>query len=236
MILLDLGRVEKELGHNKKANDLLKSGLLIHKEKYSKDRSRNLDYLKILGNYYNSLGLYKEAEAIFLKAEVVYNEKLRKDDPWKISYILFQLGDIYKNLRNFPVALSYFNKTLTICEKYYGQAHLKTAQALLELGQVYFLKGNLDSAEKFIQRALNIFEQSRHPQVYKCLENLSEIYQHKCNQAKAQGLGLAVEIENFNKDSINYLKQALDIAKAHFPEDSSHINRIQSKLRTLEQR
>jgi hypothetical protein len=42
--------------------------------------------------------------------------------------------------------------------------------------------------------------------------------------------------ESFKKQAAEYLKQALEIIKTHFPKDSPHIQRIESKLKKFEKK
>ncbi len=42
------------------------------------------------------------------------------------------------------------------------------------------------------------------------------------------------QAENFQREAINCLKQASEIVKIHFPEDSPHSIKIRAKLKNLE--
>jgi tetratricopeptide (TPR) repeat protein len=93
-----------------------------------------------------------------------------------ISEILLKLGNVYKNLGEHSLARTYCSKALTIYEKYYGKDHVKIAPILRSLGQVDLAQGYLEAAETFFNKALKIFEFHKHPDSYKVLEDLAELY------------------------------------------------------------
>ncbi len=87
------------------------------------------------------------------------------------------------------------------------------------MGQTSLLRGQIETAEKHINKALEILEKRNHPERYISLETLSELYLNKSKDLKQQ--------------AIDCLQQAHHIVKDFFPSDSPHIVRIQARIKSL---
>src|SRR5205814_9867793 len=83
-------------------------------------------------------------------------------------------------------AENYFKEILSIYKKYYEENHIKVAQVFMNLGTIYFLKGDLDNAEVYLTKTLKVFEKHKHPDVYMVLEVLSELYLKKAEETQKQ--------------------------------------------------
>jgi len=230
-ILTHLGRIYREQGVYEKAKDLFEQSFLIYTRYIPSDHLYMAWVLTHLGNVHRDLGNYEKSKDFLEQSLLIYKKYFSEryvDVAWVSSY----LGTTYKKLSNYQKAKSLFEESLTIDEKNYGKEHIETARVLLGLGQVYFLENHIEIAEKFIRRALDIFRQNKHLDSYMCLESLVEVDIKKSIQSKNEGNDQ--QSKSFKEEAIDYLKQALEIARTHFPKDSSHITRIQSKLRNLE--
>lgn len=120
---------------------------------------------------------------------------------------------------------------LHIYKKFLPEDHIKTAEALEGLGEVYLLEGDLRMSEKFLDSALNIVQKNNHPSAYKCLESFATLNLKKSEKVLYQGD--VKEAERLKAQAINDLKKALEIIKTRFPEDSPHKARVESKLLNL---
>ncbi|HCC24059.1 MAG TPA: hypothetical protein DEP85_00905 [Holosporales bacterium] len=93
------------------------------------------------------------------------------------------------------------------------------------------LENDIKTAENLIKKALRIFQIKKYAESYVCLEILSDLYLKETfehiNKEDMQ------QSEIFKKQSVDYLKQALEVIQAHFPEDSPHFIRIKAKLNKL---
>ena len=144
------------------------------------------------------------------------------------TFAISSLGNVYKDLKYHEKARILLEESLTFYQKTYGEDHIETARVLNNLGQVYLLEGRQNASERFMKRALAIFQYRKHPESYKALESLADLYLKRSVQEK---MG---QSQGFKKQAIDSLKKALEIVKNHFPDDSSHTVRIQSRLEKLE--
>lgn len=230
-ILQRLGVIYRDLGYYDKAIDLFQLCLKNYKRELSETHLYIASPLVYLGSVYIELKKYEEAKKILEKSLSIYN-KHASENHIHAALALGYLGNAHIGLKNHQTAKHYLQKNLKIYEDQFGKAHLKTAYILRDLGRVYLLEDHIETAEKFFDKALGIFQQSEHPELYSCLENLSDLYQKKSEHAKNSGF--STQSQNFNKQGSRYLKQALEIVKTHFPADSPHRERIQTKLKSLE--
>lgn len=229
--LIFLGQIHQELGHYEKAIDLLTQGRAILEKSFSKKSMYASANLVDLATAYCNLGDYNKAKS--LTEEAISIDEEGRGDNFRIRYIEGHacLGNIYKTLGNYEGAKTYLDEALIFYENYYGKEHIQTASLLMNLGQVYFLEGNLKPAEDFFSRAITIFQKNKHPNEYKCLENFANLQLKKYEAATHKKA--IEEAEYFKGKIVNNLKKALEIVKAYFPEDAPHIFRIQKKLDTF---
>ena len=142
------------------------------------------------------------------------------------------LGNTYRALGDYERAHILLKRVLPIYEKHYGKEHVQTAALLNYLGELYMSKDYIVAAENVINRAFSILKQTDHPERYISLEKLTELYLKKSTQEINKGN--IQQARYFKNQSIDYLKQSLEIVKTYFPENSLHITRIQLKLKNLE--
>ncbi len=176
--------------------------------------------------HFNGAGVHQNVKNLFAEVAKVYKDHFHEHYVY-LSRILRQLGNLYIKLEKYEKAKLLLEESLFIYQKNYGDQHLETARTLRDLGQVYLLEGDLKTSEDLMKKSLIVFQQINHPEIYECLERLSELYlrKSKCDDSLNQQTA-----QDFKSQAISYLKQALSVAKAHFPEDSPHIARIQSQL------
>lgn len=149
----------------------------------------------------------------------------------QIAWILQSLGVVVGNLGNYTQAKELIEKSLITHERLFGKESFHTACTLRDLGRVYLLEGQLEKAEPLLQKALRLSQAKKHPESYVCLEILADLYFKKAaTTLKETEMG---QFRIFNIQAFNYLRQALKIVETHFPKDSLHIARIQSKLKEI---
>ena len=150
-----------------------------------------------------------------------------------ISRARAYLGNVYIDLGNYKKAKELIKKSLIIYEHHFGKSHVATAPILKNLGHAYLLEGNLKTAETLLRKALGIFQRNKHPESFTALESLADLHLKKSMQVTNKGNIL--QSQNFKKQAVDLLNQALKVVKTHFPADSPHIMRIQKKIKNLEQ-
>lgn len=227
-----LGNNYRTLGNYKKAKDLLEQSLMIYKSIFPEDSVRVAWALAHLGNVYRALGDYQKSKNSLEKSLLIY-KKLLPENSVKIAWAQTLLGNVYRELKNLEKAKNLFKQSLMTYEKHYGKNHFETAKVLRDLGQVYLLEGNNKTTKSFLEKSFRIFQENNHPEGYTALEVLTELYQQQSKEAMNEGNRQISQ--NFKLLATNALKQALEIIKIHFPKNSPHLTRIQSKLNKLSQ-
>ena len=226
-ILAYLGKIYRDLGYHKKAIILLQQAYHLQKAYYIQNPIRCSWYSTLLGRSYLELANYEKAKALLEEGLIIHEKNFGKKHiftAWGMEY----LGEFYKNIGNYKQAEDLFKQSLKIYEHTFGDNPIKIARVLLNLGEVYFFQGHLEAAEKYINKALTMFRSHNHPECYKALEALTEIPLKRSMDKK-----VAEDAQNYKKQAIEYQRQALEIAKTYFPDDSPHIIRIQTKLNAL---
>ena len=135
---------------------------------------------------------------------------------------------------HFDKALNFLEKGLKSYENHYGQNHIEIARVLVNFGQVYILKDELNTAETFLVKASKIFEGNKHPHQYMALEALAQLDLKKSLNKEKNGDRHQAQL--LKAKAIIAFKESLEIVKEHFPKDSPHIERIQSRLTNIGQK
>lgn len=230
--LAHLGNAYRGLGHYTISKDLLERSIQLDEKHTStpKGSMHNFWMLADLGHTYRKLGNYEKAKIIGEQSVNTYKELFGENDV-RTAQRAIELGNVYRSLGKYEKAKNLLEKSHMNYAKHYGEQHVETAGVLRNLGQVYLLEGNLKVAEEFFSKALSVFQQNNHPSVYKCLESFSDLHLKQSHQAIQKNA--KEDAQNLKTQGINDLKNALNIIKTHFPKDSPHIERIQSKLNKL---
>lgn len=222
-----LGSAHCELGNYETAKIMLEESLNIYKKHFSENHLNIAWLLVHLGNVHMNLGDYKKAQVIFEKSIKTYKE-LFSEDYIDTARILVLLAYTHGKLKNYDKSKEILEKCLIIYEQCYGKDHIEIADVLNKLGEIYFLQGYIEPAEDCLLKALKIYQDNKHVEIYKCFENLSELYLKRAKSQKNPSLS-----KNLKKQSILYLKQALNTVETNFPLNSPHKSRIQLRLTQL---
>jgi tetratricopeptide (TPR) repeat protein len=231
--LENVGEIYKKLGNYEKAKILLEESTTILKKHLPDKYLGNARVLANLGNVYTYLGNYEKAEETLDRSLTIYRKYHYNEKNIGMVCTLLYLGIVHRKRKDYEKAKPILESVLVNYENHYGKDHTEVAQVLKELGQVYLLEGNVETAEKYIYKALNISQLNKHPESYSCLELLSELYVKKSEEAVHKSS--MEEAQMFKVQAINNLRKALEIIRAHFPVDSPHRTRIELKLKKLEE-
>ena len=224
-----LGNVYRDLGDYKKAKDLFEQSIVIYQKNSFENHHWFAWTLSCLGNVYRDLGDYKKAKELFEQSIAIYQENPFENHPW-FALCLGCLGNVYRDLGDYKKAKELLQRTFQIHEKIYQKNHINTASVIMNLGLVSMSENDIEEAENLIIMALKIFQNNKHPKIYTCFENLSDLYLKKAQLIKKTDLDKS---NNFKKQAISYLKQAFEIVETYFSKDSHHTLRIQNKLHQL---
>lgn len=225
-----LGNVYIALGEYEKAKYFLEKGLTIYKKQLPETHPWVAWASLYVGQVYEELGKYSDALPILEKSLSINIEAFGERNV-RSAWAMYYLGKLYVKLGNISEAKSLFEKTLLVYEKEYGKNHVETARAWRVFGEASLAEGSLETAEDSLQKALQIVQESNHTDSHMVLEDLGQLYLTKSKLAENQGN--IKEIKKYEKQGIDFFKQALDVVKTRFPENSPHTKRIQSKLETL---
>lgn len=221
--LVHLGKVYRKLGCYPQAQSLLEEAKIEHLKIYGENNIRTIWTNIALGQLYTDLGQHEKAKQL-LEPSLRYYQKLLPTDHPKIGKLLARLGAVYLALGNTIKAKELLEQGLIIVEKHFSKDHIQTAAVLRELGAVYLAQHDMKKAEELIQKSLRVFEASKHPDAYLCLENLATLYHQQAIEAQKQDdKDLS---ETHKKQANSCLHKALKIAQEHFPKNSAHIKRI----------
>ena len=143
--------------------------------------------------FFYDYGMYKEALSRYTHL-IALREALYGQDHPKTATAYHDIGEVYRNLCDFPKALEYGNKSLDIRKEVLGENHLETAESYNDIGLVYIYKGNYDKATELILKAKDIREEvvgENHPDTAESYANLGLLSLKQ--EDYAQGL------ENYSK-------------------------------------
>ncbi len=177
------------------ANFLNYKGKVSEAEKYYNDAKEIYisahDYHKLaLINL--SLGKNRMASGEADKALELYDHALKNasmvENPLKSakveSSIYGDMGIIYDYSGDFPKALEYYGKQLSICEKYGFKMEMATV--IGNIGVVYHLTGDLDKAASCYEKKLKLStELGKRNEIALALNNIGYLYKDKGNYSKA---------------------------------------------------
>lgn len=228
--LATLGTVDIELGNYNEAKDTLNKSLILYQKYYPQNHIRIAWILAHLGIAYRELGDYERAKTLLEESLSVYKTYFFGNHI-EVVRALRGAGKVYLNLGDYKKAKTFFEESLAICEKTYGKNHIDFSLGLVNLGEFHLLEGNIIEAEKSFKKAAELLRQKNHPTYYIPLEQLAELYIKKSGDVIKNGSKR--DSQSFTAQAISYLQQALEIVKPHYPKQSPHILRIQSKLDKL---
>jgi tetratricopeptide (TPR) repeat protein len=143
-----------------------------------------------LGEAYEGVIRYAEAEAPYLKALELRERQLGVDHP-DVATSLNNLALLYKTQGRYSEAEPLYERSLSIWERQLGADHPDVATSLNNLALLYESQGRYSEAEPLYTRSLYIWEQqlgSDHPNVATSLNNLALLYESQGRYSEAEPL------------------------------------------------
>jgi tetratricopeptide (TPR) repeat protein len=142
------------------------------------------------GYYLDDRARYAEAEPLYQRALVIYEEARGPDHP-DTAASLNNLALLYNNQGRYGEAEPLFRRALAIRERAQGPDHADTAGSLNNLAMLYDNQGRYGEAEPLYQRALAILERvlgPDHPNTGSSLNNLAVLYNNQGRDREAKPL------------------------------------------------
>ena len=103
-------------------------------------------------------GMYKEALSRYTLL-IALRETIYGQEHAIIATTYHDIGEVYRNLCDYPKALEYNIKALDIRKKLLGEKHVDTAESYNDTGLVYIFQGKYDKASELFQKAKTIYEE-----------------------------------------------------------------------------
>ena len=108
--------------------------------------------------FFAEYGMYKEAIPKYLQL-ISLRESLYGQEHPDTASAYHDIGEIYRNLCNFPAAFEYQRKALDIRKKLLGEKHAQTAESYNNIALVYYNLCDYDKASEYISKAKDIREE-----------------------------------------------------------------------------
>ena len=203
------------------------------------DDKKRESLLSDSARFFYDYGMYKEALSRYTHL-IALRETLYGQDHPKTATAYHDIGEVYRNLCDYPKALEYGNKSLDIRKRLLGENHLETAESYNDTGLVYFCQGYYDKATELILKAKAIREEvvgTNHPDtadsyanlglldikqedVANGLENYSKALdifestlgsEHRKTGVAYHGVGLANFLQGNCSNALDYCSKALAV-------------------------
>jgi tetratricopeptide (TPR) repeat protein/DNA-binding CsgD family transcriptional regulator len=229
--LIRLGNVYSNLGDFKKAKYYFEKGLLISKNYLPHDHVSMGLTLTYLGICYRELGEYNKSAGI-LEQSLKINQKHFNPYYRRMGWVLFHLATTYKVLGKTQEAQEIYNKVLKIYANYCHENSIEVANILRNMAKINLDLNHFNEAEDLTQKSLKILEPRQHIDAYRSYEVLGEIYLKKCSQT--MDVKNDNEIESLKIKAISFFNQALQKINTHFSQDSTHIQRLKARIKSVQ--
>ena len=223
-----IGDTYRLLGLSKQAEEFLKQSIQISGNYFGPEHVHTDRHVICLSQLYTELGYYRRAEELLTGVLERYASHFGIDHE-KTVFVLNQLALVYTELGHYQKAKIYFEKSLTLYAKKYGKNHVDYAIPLKELGRFYTLTKDFNTAELLLKKALFILEKNNHPECFRCLEYLGDLFE---KQAKLSHTSQK-EYQQQNEKAYDFYQKALIIVRRQFPNESVYTGRIKEKMNIL---
>ena len=203
------------------------------------DDKKHESLLSDSARFFYDYGMYKDALSRYTLL-IALRETIYGHNHAITATAYHDIGDAYRNLCNYPMALEYQIKSLDIRRKVLGEKHQETANSYNDTGLVYIFQGDFDKASELILKAKAIREEvvgENHPDMaesyanlgflslkledgVKGLENYSkalDIYEstlgceHRYTAVAYYGIGYSYYLQGNNSDALEYCLKALAV-------------------------
>jgi tetratricopeptide (TPR) repeat protein len=143
-----------------------------------------------IGETYNNLGLFSDAQAQFERALALYRRPLGGQHTDALP-VMNDLALVYLRLAKYAQAEPLLRTTLELRKQTLGEAHQSTLESLDQLSGLYYRQGRYPEAEALVSRALELRRRTlgeEHPDTLSSEGHLGQIYQNQGQVAKAEPL------------------------------------------------
>jgi len=185
--------------------------LLLRKKLLNANNPEIAFSLNCIASCYNSLGNFSKAKELSFEAlDILKINNDSNEIQEEIAATLSELAEIFSNEEDYELALKYANEALKINMNQFGLMNRSTAVTLSHLGLVYYYLNKLDSAEYFIKKAIESYDEPSFK------TNLALVYNQK---------GKFKEAQNLLNQVLNFDLEHLDSNHPHLSETFFRLGR-----------
>ena len=225
-LTINLGIVYRNLGYNEKAKKLFERGLSINEKTLGKEHI-DVGWSRIhLGIIYGNQGNLLMAKQLIQESLEQYKQHYGPDHP-KTAWASEKLGVVYRELREYAQANDILNQSLNIYREHYGTDSAQVAILMHNIGEMKFMEGNLKEAEEYLHKSFEIFQNQNHPEIYRVLGSLIDLYLKKSINENNQNNTQQGQI--YHNKAVYFLSELQKILKINFPDDAPYVKKINLK-------
>ena len=181
------------MGDHRGRLEWLKKGLTIAEQIFASNKNHPIFRIlhNNIGNVKKKLGLFKEAEEMYIRAlsheREIYGNKVHKH----IAHNYQNLGILYDDLNDFRKAEESYKEVEYQYEEIYGEEpNSYVANFYTNFGGLYHTKADYTKAEELYTKSLNMFNQlsdnKPNLEVAKCYNNLGNLYSNQGEYKKGR--------------------------------------------------
>jgi tetratricopeptide (TPR) repeat protein len=144
-----------------------------------------------IGNAYNELGLYPEAQLHLERALAIRSRVLGEDDPSTVSVMFDLANNLYRRQAKYAEAEQLFLKVLAVQRRVLGEENSVTLETMNRLADLYRFQRRYSEAEALFNTALAGFRRllgEHHYLTLDTMNNLALIYRGQGKYAKSEEL------------------------------------------------
>jgi serine/threonine protein kinase/tetratricopeptide (TPR) repeat protein len=207
-----IGVTYLRLGHYDKAEDMLRSALLVARKAYPSDHPELASPLTSLAVLLHERGKFDEAESLYREALDIRQKHFGREDEG-VASILSNLGILLQDRGDYDAAEPIFREILTIDRKLLGDDDLNVAIDLNNLGNLLREKEDYDTSELYLKEAISILQKHEHPWVSIAMSNLGELMNRKSDYSAAEPI----------------FEEALSIGLEHLGDKNQDVAKLRSR-------
>ncbi len=159
----------------------------LEEAKEGRDEESMLSSLAWLASTQQDMGLYNQAEALYLRCLEARERLLGPEHPDTLTTV-GNLGLLYSNKGDYEQAEAFYNRCLEARQRLLGPEHPDTLTTVGNLGGLYSDKGDYEQAEAFYNRCLEARQRllgPEHPDTLIAVYNLAEVLSYQNRRAEA---------------------------------------------------
>ncbi len=185
-----LGRFYEGQTLYSQAEQWLKEGVEIIKNRLGEEHNDVATSLNNLASLYQSQGRYGEAEPLLKQALEIFKKLLGEEHP-DVATSLNNLAFLYSLQGRYEEVEPLYLQALEMYKKLLGEEHPDVALSLNNLAGLYYSQGRYEKAEPLYLQALEMRQKllgSEHPSVPSSLNNLATLYRSQGKYGEAEPL------------------------------------------------